>query len=115
MVEEEEKQAPTELARKQKFENLTKVLDENHYDIMPSQGNCSVLYQDTTKTVKIEWTAVLDEDLHQRNNKNILKNKPCLRGARKYVETPLKAFNLLFTEDSRLHQRSNRASTRSIR
>lgn len=28
MVEEEEKQAPTELARKQKFENLTKVLDE---------------------------------------------------------------------------------------
>lgn len=82
---------------------------------MPSQGNRSVLYQDTTKTVKIEWTAVLDEDLHQRNNKNILKNKPCLRGASKYVETPLKAFNLLFTEDSRLHQRSNRASTRSIR
>lgn len=54
MVEEEEKQAPTELARKQKFKNLTKVLDENHYDIMPSQGNRSVLYQDTTKTVKIE-------------------------------------------------------------
>ena len=53
---------------------------------MPSQGNRSVLYQDTTKTVKIEWTAVLDEDLHQRNNKNILKNKPCLRALSKGSE-----------------------------
>ena len=96
MVEEEEKQAPIELARKREFQTLTKVLDENHCDIMPSQGNRSILYQDTTKTVKIEWNTVLDEDLHQRNNKNILKKKPCLRGGEQVYQNSFESFQFIF-------------------
>ena len=57
-MEEAEEQVLTELQRRQKFKNLTEVLEENNYDSMPTKQNLSFVYLDATKTLKIEWTTV---------------------------------------------------------
>ena len=43
------------IPQKQKFETFDAVLDENNYKDAPSQGDFSLEYSDSKKTMKMTW------------------------------------------------------------
>ena len=89
-----------ELPRKQKFKNLDEVLDESKYADLPPQPDLSFSYSDAKKTMQITWNAIPENgNLQHRGAQNILKNTPGPRGAAKYVQTPIEAFRLFFTDN----------------
>ena len=90
---------PIGLSKKQKFNNLDAVLNEDNYAALPPQENCKFLYSSTKKTVKITWNTVRDQNVHRRGAENICKNVPGSRGVAKYTKTPVEAFTLFFTKN----------------
>ena len=85
-----------EMPRKQKFKNLDKVLDVD----LPAQPDLIFSYTDAKKTVAINWNTNSENgNLQPRGAENILKNVLGLRGAVKYVQTPIESFRLFFTDE----------------
>ena len=89
-----------ELARKQKFKNLNKVLDESNYVDLPAQPDLGFSYTDARKTMTINGnTNPENKNLWPRGTENILKNVHSPRGAAKYVQRPIESFRLVFTDE----------------
>ena len=85
-----------ELPRKQKFKNLDKVLDVD----LPAQPDLIFSYIDAKKIVTINCnTNSENRNLQPRGTENILKNVLGLRGAAKYVQTPIESFRLFFADE----------------
>ena len=59
-VEAVTEQGNDELPTKQKFKNLTEVLNEANYSDVPAQKKCTFHYSDAKKTVNIAWTTTND-------------------------------------------------------
>ena len=62
-----------ELRTKQKFKNLTEVLNEANYSDVPAQKKTysSFHYSDAKKTVNIAWTTTKDYTIHRKGTENI--------------------------------------------
>ena len=59
-VEAVTEQGNDELPTKQKFKNLTEVLNEANYSYVPAQKKSTFHYSDAKKTVNISWTTTKD-------------------------------------------------------
>lgn len=88
-----------DLPKKQRFKNLSEVLNENNYVDVPSQPNRTFKYSDAKKTVNMTWKTKKDRNVHKEGAENIYKNKPGPRGAAKSVKTPLASLKLFFTDE----------------
>ena len=74
-VETVTEQGNDELPNKQKFKNLTEVLNETNSSDVPAQKKRTFHYSDAKKTVIIAWTTIKDETIHRRGMKTFAKVK----------------------------------------
>ena len=98
-VEAVTEQENDELPTKQKFKNLTEVLNEANYSDVPAQKKRTFHYSDAKKTVNIAWTTTKDETIHRKGAENIRKGKTGPRGIAKNAKTPLESLELFLTDE----------------
>ena len=91
-------QGNDELPTKQKFKNLTEVLNEANYSDVPAQKKRTFHYSDAKKTVNTAWATTKDENIHRKGNENIRKGKAGPRGIAKNAKTPLESLELFLTD-----------------
>ena len=87
-VEAVTEQGNDELPTKQKFKNLTEVLNEANYSDVPAQKNRTFHYNDAKKTINIAWTTTKDKTIHRKGAENNRKGKASPRGIAKNAKTP---------------------------
>ena len=92
-------QGNDELPTKQKFKNLTEVLNEANYSDVPAQKKRTFHYSDAKKTVNIAWTTTKDYTIHRKGTENIRKGKAGPRGIAKNAKTPLESLELFLTDE----------------
>ena len=94
------KQGNDELPTKQKFKNLTEVLNEAKYSDVPAQKKRTFHYSDPKKTVNIAWTTTTkDYTIHRKGTENIRKGKAGSRGIAKNARTPLESLELFLADE----------------
>ena len=91
-------QGYNELLAKQKFKNLTEVLNEPNYSDVAVQKRRTFHYSDAKKTVNIACTVTKDEAIHRNGAENIHKGKAGPRGIAKNAKTPLESLELFLTD-----------------
>lgn len=85
----------TNVPRKQKFVNLDAVCDEDNYDPLPTQKKKTYIYQNSKKTITMNYSTVKpDSTFQKRNNGNILHNEPGPRREAKRAKTVMDVFEL---------------------
>ena len=98
-VEVVTEQGNDELPTKQKFKNLTEVLNEANYSDVPAQKKCTFHYSDAKKTVNIAWTTTKVYTIHRKGTENIRKGKAGPRGIARNAKTPLESLELFLTDE----------------
>ena len=74
---------------KQKFKELTEVLNEANYSDVPTQIKHTFHYSDPKKTVNITWATNKEETIHRKGAENISKGKAVPRAIAMNAKTPL--------------------------
>ena len=98
-VEAVTEQGNDELPTKQKFKNLTEVLNEKNYSDVPAQKKHTFHHCDAKKTVNIASTTTKDKTIHRKGAENIRKGKAGPRGIAKIAKTPLESLELFLTDE----------------
>ena len=96
-VETVTEQGNDDLPTKQKFKNMTEVLNEVNYSDVPAQKKHTFHYSDAKKTVHIAWTTTKDYTIHRKGTENIRKGKAGPRGIAKNAKTLLELLELFLT------------------
>ena len=95
-VEAVTEQGNDQLPTKQKFKNLTEVLNEANYSDVPAQKKRTFHYSDA---IVIAWTTTKDETIHRKGAENIHRGKAGPRGIAKNAKTPLESLELFLTDE----------------
>ena len=98
-VEAVTEQGNDALPTKQKFKNLTEVLNEPSYSDVPAQKKRTFHYTDAKETVNMAWTTTKDRTIHRKGAENIRKGKGDPGGIAKNAKTPLDSLELFLTDE----------------